>query len=392
MKQNLTFAMLILILAAFGTDGVWAQDDVLENKHAPANYDANLRAGSKAIGAANGDFEVVNIVSKSGGVYRTTRDDGTDNFYLYRANSVYSYFDVQKWSEIIDGKEDLITPFLQCYAQKHNADFERVKGNGFREPYYADASEMKNSLENSQAKLAELEAHLKTLAARPDTFLAYDKNPAVWHDIAANRAEYLPCAMGGRRRQDIADSPQLRAHRDGIAKVLKAVNEYDPKTMRGMYSDSEYAFYAVSMQMRNEWLTKTNALDFKDEIDRMLKPLADALAEKLPTHFPRMQNYAVRNAGEEAMIKQVLPSPASSKIFQIGFKQSGWMIDANALGIPRARFKNGVIYRRSTQADHPYCYATYVNIVQTYSGGGTYAASRPVLTSEELVGCPAGAK
>lgn len=72
--------------------------------------------------------------------------------------------------------------------------------------------------------------------------------------------------------------------------------------------------------------------------------------------------------------------------------QNIWRIDANSLGIPNARYKNGLIYLPDTNADHPYCYATRVNIIQDYAGGGRYAASRSKLVMDELVACPAGAK
>ena len=382
--------ILTIALLIFGAVGTQAQDDVKENANAPANYDANLRAGARAVAASFGGLETVTVVSKSGNIYRAKLDDGTDNIYLFRANAVYPYFDVQAFGQIVEGKEDLITPYLECSAKKRGADAEKLKGDGFRPPYFADQNAMKTELQNGQATLAQLEASLKVLAAHPDTFLAYQNNPAVWYDIAVNRAEYLPCALGDRRTEDIKDSPWLRAHRDGVKKVLSAVENYRAGSGDSMMSSSEYAFYAVSPKMRADWLKEKNALDFKDEIDKLLKPLADALAAKLPSYFPSTDKYAVRNAAEEALMKQVLPNAAQNKIFKIGLAQTTWQIDKGTLGIPQARYKNGLIYRRSTQTDHPYCYATYVNVVQNYAGGGTYAASRSEIIREELVACPAG--
>ena len=390
MKKHLILTCGFLMLIALGSVTISAQDDVYSNENAPANYDANLRAGAKAVGAIRGDLETVNIISKSGGVYKTTMDDGRINEYLFRSSAVYPYFEVREFEKIIYGAEDSLTPYLECYAKKRGVNFDAVKGDGFRPPYFLNANAMRTEMQNGQAKLAEIETRLKTLAARPDTFLSYRKNPAVWYDIAANRAEYLPCALGERQTLDVKDSPWLRAHRDGIAKVMQAVSEYDPATKISMGSDSEYAHYAVSQKTRADWLKEKNALAFKEEIDRLLKPLEEGLAKKLPTFFPKMEKYAVRSPAEEALMKRVLTNPARYKIFKIGLAQSAWKIDKGVLGIPDARYKNGVIYLRDTQADHPYCYATYVNVIQDYAGGGRYAASRSALVLDELVACPAG--
>lgn len=174
-----------------------------------------------------------------------------------------------------------------------------------------------------------------------------------------------------------------------MKKALGAVKNYRAGS-GGSMGSSEYTFYAVSPKMRADWLKEKNALDFKDEIDKILKPLADALAEKLPTYFPNTKKYALRNAAEETLMKSVLLNPARQKIFDIGLAQSAWKIEKGTLGIPQARYKNGLIYRRDTQNDYPYCYATYVNVIQNYAGGGTYAASRSGIIREELVACPAG--
>jgi len=87
-------------------------------------------------------------------------------------------------------------------------------------------------------------------------------------------------------------------------------------------------------------------------------------------------------------MKGVLTRPADYKIFSVGLLGSSWAIDKNSLGIPTARFKNGAIYLKDLTQDHPYCYLTYVNIIQDYAGGGTYGASYTVYVRDKLVGCP----
>jgi hypothetical protein len=384
MKKHL-FLIVIFVLSV----SISAQDDVYSNKLAPANYDANLKKGEKAIGVVIGDLEAFTIVSKSGGIYLAT-EESSGREYSLQANSVYPYFDIRRFGEIIEGKNDLITPYLECYAKKHNLEFERVTGDGFRLAEYDNANEMREVLPKQQTQLAQLEAQLKTLAARPDTFLAFEKNPAVWYEIAAKRAEYLPCVLGNKAAQDVAESPWLRAHRDGIKKTLGYVEKYQPGSKDSMGTDSEYAVYAVSPKERMAWLQKTNALQFKDAVDEMLKPLADALKQKLPGYPARMEKYPFGTSADFGMMKSVFSNPARYKIYKIGLQQNSWVIDKGSLGIPNARYKNGVIYLKDLQGDHPYCYATHVNIIQDYSGGGTYAASRAKYILDELVACPAG--
>ncbi len=385
----LTFAFSIII--AFGSITVSAQD-AESNPNAPQTYDANLKTGDLAVAVTSGVYlETVRIVSKSSNVYKVIDQDDGETLY-FQANAVYPFFDVPQFGKIIDQGKNYISPYLECYAQKHNLDFDKVKGNSYSKPYFANVQLMEKQLQEELPNLAETENLLKTLAARPDTFAPFVSNPAVWVEIASKRAEYFQCAVGERETRDIKDSPWLSIHKQDIAKTLKRVNDYDPATKISMGSDTEYALYAVSLKKRDEWLRGANALVFKEPLDIALKPLAEALAKKLPTYFPKMEKYSVRNAGEEALMKRALENPARYKIFKVGLMQSAWQIDQGVLGIPNARYKNGLIYLRDTEADHPYCYATYVNVIQDYAGGGRYAASRSKLVLDELVGCPAGAK
>lgn len=389
MNKFFILTVSFIFLITLWTNSVPAQNEAYENKAAPANYDANLKAGSKAVAVLLGDLEEISIVSKSGGVYKTLLEDRD---YDFRANSVYPYFDIQAFGEITNYGYGLLEAYLPCYAKKHNRELSNVTGDGFRPPYFSDLNDMKTTLQAGQTKLVEIETRLKSLSARPDTFLPFENNPAVWEDIAVNRANYLKCALGERQTEDIVDSPWLKAHRDGIKKVMGYVENWKAGSRDALGSESEYAFYAVSPKMRAAWLKEKNALAFEGEIEKLLKPLSDALAEKVPNYFPQPERFAFSNAGEEAMMKSVLTNLARYKVFKIGLMQSSWRTDPGVLGIPNARFKNGMIYRRDTQADHPYCYATYVNIVQDYGGGGTYAASRAVFVQDELVACPAGTK
>ncbi len=370
-----------------------SQDDIYTNKLAPADYDANLKANDLAVGVVIGSLEPVRITGKSNGIYRAVTLDSREVTYYFSANSVYPNFDISEFgTNIINGKSQFLDPYLECYAKKYNLELIKVTGDAFSPPQFDNATEMKTELDSQQATLADLARKLKTLSARPNTYLSYMENPAIWDEIVNNRTEYLQCAVRDKESKRFEESVWLKAHRDGIKKTLNYVEIYDSSTHNSMGTESEYALYAVSLQERNKWLKEKNALDFAEPINTLLAPLAAALSKKLPTYFSITGKYSSGTPADFALMKGILTNPARYKIYKTGLKQSNWEVDKNALGIPNARYKNGVIYLRDTKSEHPFCFATYVNIVQNYAGGGTYGASKAIFIQDELVGCPAGAK
>jgi len=78
------------------------------------------------------------------------------------------------------------------------------------------------------------------------------------------------------------------------------------------------------------------------------------------------------------------------KVFKIGLNQANWVIDKNELGIPKARYKHGLIYGRNPASEDPFCRVWYINVVQDYAGGGTYGATEARYIQKELIACPAG--
>ena len=312
-------------------------------------------------------------------------------FDYYRANAVYPYFDFDAYDRIFDEYERVVDPFFDCYAQKHNIT---ASGYGTDGNYNnLTAEQFKENLQLSMPMLAQLERELKSkLTARPNTFMHANWNPDYLEEIAINREAYLQCAPALRESKTFNSDPWFSTHRDGIRQALKDVNEYDPATKLTMGTDSKYVLYAVSQKSRTKLLSNAYALKFKAALDAELAPLAEALAKKLPNYPPPLKSYSLRSAGEEAMMKRALGNAARYKIFSGGLQPGGWKIETNNLGIPKSRYKYGMLYVRDTEADHPYCHAAYVNIVQSYAGGGTYAASRAVFAGESLVACPAGAK
>jgi len=381
--------------------------DVETNSEAPPNYDANLNANDLAIAATGNSFlgtlEPVRIISKSGGAYKTAHAN-SNQVVWYSANAIFPFFDKNEFNSIRRDYKDDIMDFLGCYGKKHNLGSQKVTGveSGFRTVSYYGGSpdQMRRAVQAAHKRLAELETELKSrLKARPNTFLSYDKNPAIWEDIAANRDEHLRCALGTVPEKSYADSVWVRAHGDNIAEKQREVEAFDPNTKRYMVSTTtyDYLLFAVSPRAREQWLKDANALDLRQSkyntIDPALDALAAAAAKKLPTYVPGPANFAFHNPIEERMMKGTLGDLAKLTIHKIGLAHNTWQISKDEYGLlPTSRFKRGYVWVRDTTDDHPYCHLYQINIIQDYAGGGTYGASYAKFLDNTLQGCPAGAR
>ncbi len=204
-------------------------------------------------------------------------------------------------------------------------------------------------------------------------------------------------SMKKATEDDAPMDARLSLFLDEIVKAQKEVEEYTPDEKLYLVSatSTDWLWRAVSAKERSEFIDKWKVLmnpATRQRFDDSLDALNASAAKKLPEYKSSLKQYAVRNAAEERLMRGVLTKIADYKIFSVGLKEANWLIDKNDLGIPTARYKHGVIYLRDTKSDHPYCYATYVNVKQDYAGGGTYGASYARFIEDEMVGCPAGAK
>ena len=178
-----------------------------------------------------------------------------------------------------------------------------------------------------------------------------------------------------------------------IAKAQKAADGYSPETRTYLVGSGEYEWLerAVSPKAREEWskkwLTKPNE---QKKFNEVLDALAATAAKKLPLCQTNPKAYTFRNPAEETMMKAKLENLVKLKVHKLGFKESAWLIDKNNLGIPTARYKHGMLWVLDETDDHPYCKVFYINIIQDYTGGGTYGASYAKLIGNELAGCPVG--
>lgn len=185
---------------------------------------------------------------------------------------------------------------------------------------------------------------------------------------------------------------RLKFFLEEIEKIQKAVDEYTPEDKLYIVNsaESEWLMRAISQKERAEWskkwLTKPNEQKiFTEAFDR----LSASAAKKLPTYKANLHEFKIRNAAEEKLMRTVLTRIANYKIYATGLMQTNWLIDKDDYGLPRARYKHGAFWIRDITDDHPYCYLTYVNVIQDYAGGGTYAASSARFIRDELIACPA---
>ncbi|HEX8251336.1 MAG TPA: hypothetical protein VF599_24400 [Pyrinomonadaceae bacterium] len=186
----------------------------------------------------------------------------------------------------------------------------------------------------------------------------------------------------------------VESHLEDIAKRQKEVDGFTPD--RGWLVGSnnyDHLLYAVSPLAREKWLAGANALNFKNCLAPAFDKLAASAAIKLPLYLPNTRVYAQHNPAEERLMKSKISDLADHKIFYTGIQEPNWLIDKNEFGLPKNRYKHGMVWVRYTPNDHPYCRVYYINIIQDYAGGGTYGASYAAFIEDQLFGCPAtGAK
>jgi hypothetical protein len=374
-----------------------AQEDVRTNPNAPADYDANLKAGDQAVAVDRfKDVEMVRIVSKSGAAYKVAKLNSPNDTQWYSANSVYPYFDYRAFTEILFNYKSYVTPYLPCYGKKHNLDSDKVTVEGynaFGARHFDDAKDAQRTLQAEEPKLAELDGLLKSKlgGVAPDTFLEYLSNPAIVAEIVAGRAEYLKCAVGVEEdKPDIT----LPVFLSDIRKAQGEAERYSPSEYLYLVSaggPSEALLRAVSPRAREEWAKQwlknpASRAEFDTEWDK----LAAIAAKKIPSYKPSAASFQFRDPAGERLLMGALKNPSTLKIFRTGTDTAGWNIQKENDGIlPSYRYKTVRVYLRDPNDDHPYCRVVSARIKQDYAGGGRYNSEvYRSSVSEEIYGCP----
>ncbi len=374
-----------------------APDDVQTNPNAPLDYNANLNIGEQAVAVDRfKDIKMVKIVAKSGAAYKVAELKSLDSVQWYSANSVYLYFDSNKFSEIMYDYKSFVSPYLECYGKKHNLDEHliTVEGyNAFGARHFDNGKDALQTLQAEQSKLAELGSQLKSKlgGVAPNTFLEYLSNPAIVAEIVSQRAEYQKCLVGA---EDDKPDFRLAVFLSDIKKAQDEAGRYTPSDYLYLVSagaSSEELLRAVSKRVREEWAQQwlknpASRTEFDAEWDK----LANIAAKKIPTYKPSAASFQFRYPAGEKLLTDSFKNPSTLKIFRIGSDSSGWEIEkGNNDVLPSYRYRTVRVYLRDSNDDHPYCRVVSARVKQDYAGGGRYnAAVYRSSVSEEIYGCP----
>lgn len=180
-------------------------------------------------------------------------------------------------------------------------------------------------------------------------------------------------------------------HNENVEITKKQAADYKPG-LRDFYvrdfNDAEnvYLKAALSKRRREAWFGRWKDPNFPKCMGPVLDELAVIAKKTLPSYRPT--GFTARSAAEEKVLRDGVNDIANATVLGAGFRPGPWKIETRGNGIPRARFKHGMLYLKYSTTDDGFCRIVHVNLVQDYAGGGTYAGSRPLFIKTEPAGCP----
>ena len=391
LKYFFTTAIVISALNANSQ----SQQSPLYNPAAPADVSENINVGDRAIAVDKGGaLKLMKVFQKKDNLYQLGTLDITeweiknrpDALKWYKANSVYTYFDVAAFKAKTDKYKPVVEAYLLCFSQKYGLKIETVTGRTNYPTYYikdeAERIDQKN-------KLDELWAAIESMGVLPNTYLTYSNNPIIWKSIAKDRDAYLACLTK-------VENPETKRMMDmnlrDIAIAKKSAESFTGGTS-GLYNGTTYnwMYRAVSKKAREEYIGNqtgwnTNA-DAVARLNTALDDLKTTCAPKIPLLKIDANLFQYHDAASEALMKNYLKNPASLKVHRSGISDNDWIIEKNGIGIPLYRYKRGTMLVRNSADDHTFCKGLFFVIKQEYAGGGKYASSKISEYSEELYGC-----
>lgn len=180
-------------------------------------------------------------------------------------------------------------------------------------------------------------------------------------------------------------------HIGEIAKYKQRLDSWNPanQVFPTPQSNDDYVALAFSKKQRAEWLAD-HKVAADPKLDASFDNLKASLERRLPEYTINPGKFNNRNAAEEKLMLGALYGVPGIKVYKIGLNQANWLIDKNDYGIPKARYKHGLVYGRDPASEDPFCRVWYVNVVQDYSGAGTYGATEARYIEKEFIACPAG--
>ncbi len=192
-----------------------------------------------------------------------------------------------------------------------------------------------------------------------------------------------------------SNSGFVLSHLDSIEKTRKEAEEYRPG-LRNYYvstlSDrkNQYLEAALLPGQRRAWYTDSNV---PPEMQKCLDPALDRLAETAKKTLPSFtgpSGYTLGTPAEKKVLLTAINDLAKATVLKSGLSDPNWLIDKDDYNLPTDRFKHGYVMAKYLDTEQNYCWLFWINIVQDYSGGGTYAASHGSFVGRSLVDCPTG--
>jgi hypothetical protein len=187
------------------------------------------------------------------------------------------------------------------------------------------------------------------------------------------------------------DDSTLNLHLKDIAKTRAEAEEFTPG-LRNYYvstlSDrkNRYLEAALLPKVRTDWL-KTWSAESVNCMNVALDGLADAARKTIPGYFGPA-GYTLGTPAEKKALHSAV-DVSTGKVLRSGLQQASWLISKNSYDLPTSRYKYGYVlvqYPDSVQSG--LCWVFWVNLVQEYSGGGTYGDSYGNYVGRDLAGCP----
>lgn len=190
-------------------------------------------------------------------------------------------------------------------------------------------------------------------------------------------------------------APFVLSHMDSIKKVRNEVDEYRPG-LRDYYvstlSDNKnlYLEAALLPTQRKNWYTDSNIpADMQQCFDPALDALAEAAKKTLPS-YTGPTSYTFGTPAEKKLLLTAINDLAKATVLRSGLEEANWLIEKDDYNLPTSRYKHGYVLAKYPGNENTNCWVFWINLVQDYSGGGTYAATHSNFVGRMISGCPAG--
>jgi hypothetical protein len=184
-----------------------------------------------------------------------------------------------------------------------------------------------------------------------------------------------------------------QVHYDRAYKTLREAEDFRPGGERHYYvsemndNRNEYLLAGISPNFRQHWLDSHHT---QANEAHCIVPLFDEIgaAAKRTLKNYRPTAYKFHDSSEESLIKDAVKKQiADAVILGAGLKQASWDFDKFGNGVPKDRYKYGMAWVKSATFDDGFCRIVHVNIIQDYSGGGTYGESKGRYINMVPAGC-----